>query len=316
MSNDIKTRWDGFVIDNDGSFLQSYEWGEFQESLGRKIWRIEISDTLKALVIKHNLPFNKSYLYCPRGPVLFNERQNDDSITDFVRKTWQIAQNEDSIFLKVESSLNLELARFGFIKSKKQIQPSQTIILNLNLSEEELLEQMHPKTRYNIKLAERKGVIIEETENSGLINVFLELIKQTAQRDRFHTHSENYYKKMIDILGKEEMIKLFLAKYQDKIIAANLICFYGDGTTYLHGASDHTYRQVMAPSLLQWQIILEAKKRGFKYYDFWGIDENRWPGVTRFKHGFGGREVFYSGSFDYIFQSIWYRGYRLGRKFL
>jgi len=301
-----KKQWNQFLIRNNGSFLQSWQWGEFQESLGRKIWRIEINNS-KVLIIKHDLPLSKNYLYCPRCIIAKEDFNN------LLEKVNEIAKQEKSIFFKIEPESNLELS--GFKLSQKQIQPNKTIILNLNLSEEELLSQMHQKTRYNIRLAQRKGIIIKEVDSSKL-DIFLELSKKTAKRDNFYLHPEEYYRKMIKVLEKEGLIKIFLAEYDKKIIAANLVCFFNKTVTYLHGASDYSYHNLMAPYLLQWQTILEAKNKGFMHYDFYGIDEKKWPGVTRFKKGFNGQEIRYSNAFDLIFQPIWYKTYNLIRKTL
>ena len=277
-------------------FLQSLEWEKFQKSLNRKTWRIE-----DVLIIKHDLFFNKSYLYCPRC-------SNKISNT-FLDQVKQIAKQENSIFLKIEPEDNFQFSIFNFQKSTKQIQPGKTVILNITKSEDELLNQMHNKTRYNIKLAEKKGIEIKESDN---IDSFFKLLEETSKRDGFHLHPEEYYKKMLE----ENLVKLFIAKYENKIIAANLVCFFNETAIYLHGASDYNHRQLMAPYLLQWKIILKAKELGLKKYDFWGIDEDKWPGVTRFKKGFNGKEISYPGAYDLVYSKIWYWLYKIGRKIL
>ncbi len=324
VSANQKEEWDQFVIANNGSFLQSWSWGEFQESLGRRIWRLEMSG-LKALVIKHNLPLGKNYLYCPRGPV---GQISADGFQNFLAEVKKIAKKEKSIFFKIEPdskddregpSETVLVPRtvsegLSSFRSSKQIQPAKTLILDITKSEKELLSQLHQKTRYNIRLAQHKGVIIEPANDNGAADTFLDLLEQTAKRDKFYLHPKEYYQKMLEVLGQEGMIKLFLAKYQNQIVAANLVCFFGQTATYLHGASDYNFRQLMAPHFLQWRAIGQAKSQGLKYYDFWGIDEKKWPGVTRFKKGFNGQEITYPGAFDLIFQPFWYQIYLLARK--
>ncbi|MBU1255796.1 aminoacyltransferase [Patescibacteria group bacterium] len=320
MISNQKIQWNQFITQNKGSFLQSYQWGEFQELLKRKIWRIETQE-LKGLIIKHDLPLGKNYLYCPRGPVV----QLEANISIFLKEVKEIARQEKSIFFKIEPETDLKLTDFGFKKSLKEIQPSKTIILNINKSEEELLKQMHHKTRYNIGLAKKKGVTVQEMDlkDKESINIFIDLLEQTAQRDKFHIHSKEHYKKMLEILGKDGIAKLFLAKYKDKIIAGILNSFFNQTAVYSHGASDYNYRDLMAPYLLQWQAIIQAKEHGLKYYDFGGIDEEKWPGVTRFKKGFlprrqagNGQEIHYPGAFDLVLNKFWYLGYNLARKIL
>jgi len=109
--------------------------------------------------------------------------------------------------------------------------------------------------------------------------------------------------------------EIFLAKYKNKIIAANLLVFFGKRATYLHGGADYKYRKVMAPHLLQWTQIQEAKKRGYDEYDFWGIDEKNWPGLTRFKKSFQGEEFEYPQGKDFLLRDFWYKLYRLIKKF-
>ena len=301
-----KEQWNQFIIKNNGSFLQSWQWGEYQEAIGHKIWRIH-TDDFKALLIKHNLPYAKNYLYCPR-PVFKNLPDN------FLNQVRQIAKQEKSIFFKIEPENKIGFKEFGFKESSKQIQPHKTIILDLNKSEEELLGQMHQKTRYNIRLAQKKGVSVEQNQSD--IGSFLELLSKTTQRDKFYSNPQGHYLKMVDVLGKANMLKIFLAKCDNKIIAGSINLFWNKTAIYSHGASDHNYRNLMAPYLLQWEAIKQAKANGFQYYDFFGIDEKKWPGVTRFKKGFNGEEISYRGAFDLIFQPIWYKSYNLIRKIL
>ncbi len=286
------------------SFLQSKEWLNFQKSLGRKTWQIEGIN-----VIKNNLPFKKSYLYSPRCPAkVFSE--------SILSKIKEIAKQENAIFFKIEP-LTSRSEEFGFKKSNN-IQPNKTIILDISKSEQELLNQMHYKTRYNIKLAEKKGILIKKDKSK--FEDFWKLMQETTKRDKFRPHPEEYYRKMLEIPG----IELFVAEYNGKIIAANIVVFWekiaprlrSGQAIYLHGASDYEHRNLMAPHLLQWEQIREAKKRGCLEYDFWGIDEQKWPGVTRFKKGFGGCEISYPGAYDLAFQPIWYSIYKIARKIL
>jgi peptidoglycan pentaglycine glycine transferase (the first glycine) len=179
---------------------------------------------------------------------------------------------------------------------------------------------MHSKTRYNIGLAEKKGAI---TQNSKLktqnFEDFWKLMQETTKRDGFHAHPKEYYRKLLEIPGVELFVAVIPSSAgwaMPKIIAANIIVFYGQRAIYLHGASDYEHRNLMAAPLLQWEQIKEAKKRGCIEYDFWGIDETKWPGVTRFKKSFNGREIIYPGAFDLVFQPFWYKIYKIARAIL
>jgi len=293
------------VIKNNISFLQSNEWAEFQKSLSRMVWRVNgIS------IVKHNLPFKKSYLYSPR--LCFSSFGGQTRFKILLNKIREIAKKENAIFFKAESQKQIDenlLKKFGFRKGQN-IQPDKTLILNITRPEKELLKEMHSKTRYNIRLAEKKRVEIRIDNNK--FESFWKLLEQTAKRDRFHAHPKEYYKKMLEIPG----VELFVAGYKNKIIAANIVVFYKKRAIYLHGASDYQYRNLMATYLLQWQQILEAKKRGCTEYDFCCIVEKKWPGLTRFKKGFNGKEVNYPGAYDLVFQPAWYRAYKIARKIL
>ncbi|MEK7627730.1 MAG: peptidoglycan bridge formation glycyltransferase FemA/FemB family protein, partial [Patescibacteria group bacterium] len=164
---------------------------------------------------------------------------------------------------------------------------------------------------------------IKKYLNKEEFEIFRGLIEKTAKRDNFTIFSKIYYEKLLHIFAlsspefaSSEMprTKIFLAEFHNEIIAVAIVIFYDKTATYLHGASDYNFRKVMAPHLLQWGIISDAKKSGFRYYDFWGINENRWPGVTRFKKGFNGKEIEYAGTWDYVFKPFWYQMYNMGQR--
>jgi lipid II:glycine glycyltransferase (peptidoglycan interpeptide bridge formation enzyme) len=300
-------------------FLQSPEWEEFQKSVGRKTWRID-----GVLMIKMPLTMGNSYLYAGG----MNFQFSIFNFQKFVEKIAEIAKKERAIFFKVEpmsdeASVNDNLIKAGFKKSSKEVQPQKTIIFDIEKSEEELLAVMHEKTRYNIRLAERKDLrftiydfppgadppLAERAEKKAA-EVFWQILQKTSNRDNFHTHPKDYYKKLLEMANA----KLFAVEYKGKVIAANIILFHKNRAVYLHGASDYEYRNLMAPYLLHWHIIKYAREQGFSEYDLWGIDEKKWPGVTRFKKGFGGKEISYVGSYDYVFSAGWYGMYSLRNK--
>lgn len=324
-----KEEWNDFVLRNGGSFLQSFEWSEFQQSLGRKIWKITNED-FQALIIQHKLPFGKNYLYCPRGPVTkYDENNWRSNLQNIIFKLKEVRPPEikNSIFLRTDpetedSEANRKILQdMGFKKAPKETQPKRTLLLDVAKSEEELLAQMHPKTRYNIKLAEKHGLRINVMTNDIVtFEEFWRLMQETVKRDKFQPHPKGYYFRMLNPNAKIQTSnqiqntnfqnRLFVAEYQKKIIAAAIVNFFGSRATYLHGASDYEYRNLMAPYLLQREQIKESKRRGCVEYDFWGIDEKKWPGVTRFKKGFGGKEIEYVGAWDFIFQPFWYKIYQ------
>jgi lipid II:glycine glycyltransferase (peptidoglycan interpeptide bridge formation enzyme) len=252
-----------------------------------------------------------------------------------------LAKKENAGWVRVDPENNqiLELIKNNISlpikKAPHDMQPREILVMDIAKSEEELLTDMKSKTRYNIKLAEKKGVKItsswnmeHETWNKKYINEFVRLIKLTEKRKSIKFHSANYYQKMLEMIPGD-ILKLYVAEYNGKIIAANLVIFFGDTATYLHGATDNEYRNVMAPYLLQWQAIEDAKKAGFTRYDFGGICSgptaldrndlqrsdryNSWSGITKFKLGFAPETepTRFLGSFDLVVNAPKYFIYRL-----
>ncbi len=265
------------------------------------------------------LPFKKSYLYIPHGPQMdFNSMAGGlkNPISNFVLWLKDLAKKEKSIFVKAEplaDNMAQILAEHKFKKSKKEMQPSRTIVVDLTKSENDLLDSMHHKTRYNIRVAEKNEVVIKESND---LESFWHLIKKTSKRDKFSSHTKNYYEKLLKFFndGKEITSRLNLAYYKDQPIAGLILLTYKDTAYYLHGASDYDYRQYMAPHKLHWGIIKILKASDYNFYDLWGIDSKKWPGVTRFKLGWGGKVVEHPGSFDLQTNNLWYIIYKLARK--
>ena len=295
-------------------FLQSWKWGEFYEKSGSEIFRLGVEDDGKlimvATLIKKNLPLGMSYFYCPRGPIVNFEFRisNFESIFNvLISELTNHAGNRDIIFLRFDPLFKIQNSKFK-IQKTIDVQPRKTIILDLTRPEEELLKNMHQKTRYNIRLAIKKGVKVREAKQRDF-DAWWKIMDETKERDQFRLHGKAYYEKMLSI----PFIKLIVAEYRGKIIAGNIMSFFGDTSTYVHGGSSNANRQVMAPFALQWHAIKEAKKQGLKYYDFFGIDEKKWPGVTRFKKGFKGVETSYPGTFDLIINKNKYSVYKILR---
>lgn len=348
-----------FVTENfGGSFLQSWEWGDFQKSLGRNIWRVGVYKSIDkdedsekdnellaaATVIEHPLGFGLSYLYSPYGPVYWDDLDyhQKEECTRFImtelRKITQETKNQEEIFVRIEPRLGPdEVGNFfvneGF-KKVHAMQPQDTQEIALNESEAWLLKQMNAKTRYNIRLAERKNIKIREALDNGDMDVFWNLTKLTTARDNFHSHERSYYERLWNFFRESEIdnqmhltVKILIAEFEKKPIAAIMLGFFGGRVVYLHGAFDHKFRNLMAPHLLQWAGIKMGIKHGYSFYDFNGIKpenrilnkkdkENKWEGVTRFKKSFGGEEVNYAGAWDWPYSASRYLLYRLAYKFL
>jgi lipid II:glycine glycyltransferase (peptidoglycan interpeptide bridge formation enzyme) len=199
------------------------------------------------------------------------------------------------------------------------MQPKENFIIDITLSNDELLSQMKSKTRYNMRLAKKRGVEIITTREKKYIDIFCDLVEQTAKRKNVSFHNRQHYYMMFQNI-EEEAMQLYVAKYKDEIIATNIISFYNGTATYLHGATSDKYRNVMAPFLLQWQAILDAKQKGCKWYDFGGVfsdtEDDGKRGITRFKKSFSPKtKVFKTGgSYDIILSELKYKTYKILQK--
>lgn len=355
---------ENFIQSNspDGGFLQSEEWRKFQEAVGRKTYIVSNED-FHASVIEHELPVVGKYFYVPRGPLaeitnyksqITNKNRNTKSkIQNGMAELINLARKNKAGWIRVEPQGKdvLDLIRtwtsdVQVVKAPHEMQSRETLIIDITKSEEELLVRMKPKTRYNIRLAEKRGVRVfaitnnQDARNKQITNSksqitnksqiqnsndqnrdageyveeFLWLVKVTAERDGIISHPGNYYRKMLEILPGD-MLKLYVAEHEGKIIAANLVVFYGKTCTYLHGASANENRNVMAPYALQWKQIQDAKAVECERYDFCGImtrNKNSWAGITRFKLGFSPetKPVEFPGCYDIIVNPGRYWMYR------
>lgn len=293
---------------DESNFLQSREWGAMQESLGVKTWRIEEGDAV-ALVLKRQLPLGRSWLYVPRGPIgNFGEAMQQRLI--------ELGEEENAIFVRVDPAIQTPLPA-PWRKAEREVQPRNTLTLDLAKSEKELLAGMHQKTRYNIRLAQKKGVRVRFSKDANAIEHFLKLSKDVSGRSTFSYHPDEYYRAVIGL----DFTELALAEYEGEVLAAHIIISFGDTVTYVHGASSSKSREVMAPHMLQWETIKRAKEKRFAKYDFFGIapegayTHHPWAGITRFKLGFGGARVDYIGAYDLVLNESLYHLFNAARRF-
>lgn len=333
IGEDRKDDWNKFILENSPqSFLQSFEWGEFQSSVGRKVMRFAIVEGERlmavASVLEHKLPLGFRYWYLPRGPIAIVEagQAEQSAILDFcIKALKEKARGAGIVFMRMDPGIEKKeksvLEKLDMISISGSVQPKDTLVLDLQKSEEEMLSAMKPKTRYNVRLAEKKGVEISSTMfEAKSFDDFWKLIGETSERDGIVSHSKVYYQKMLEALGADGDLKcfLYLARYEGQAIAANIVLIFGTYAVYLHGASSNANRNLMAPYLLQWRQIRDARAAGCRIYDFWGITvdnaQPKWAGITRFKQGFGGREVSYAGVYDMPIRRSLYGLYMMLRK--
>jgi hypothetical protein len=318
------------------SFLQSAEWEKFQQSLGRKVFRIE-----GRLYIKMPLAFGQSYLYCPRS------RFDRDNIEKCLSEARKLAQEEGAFFVRYEPCYihrDIDMKNFGLRKFKSK-QPSKTLFLDLDNSEKKILGNMKQKTRYNIKISHKKGVVVKRSTSVEDVAKFYNLSLETARRDNIKIHHLKYYENMAKIFLKKNKFAIYMAYYEDKLLCSNFMLYYDKIAYYLHGASSNSHRNLMAPYLTQWKCISDAKKQGYKWYDFWGVApleisnssdsvgpsidnkfqianlKHPWHGITKFKLGFvpndaTGKYIQYPGCYEMGYGKKRYLLYSMFKKAL
>jgi lipid II:glycine glycyltransferase (peptidoglycan interpeptide bridge formation enzyme) len=300
------------------NLFQSDAWADFQAGLKRKSWVVK-GDNVQGLVLKYPLYKDKYYFYSPRGPIMSGKAKLQD-LKLFLRKVEHLAKEENAVFYRIEPYVldQSDIYKFGFRKMAKhaplsaQFSPENTLVLDISRAEDKILAEMKPKWRYNINLANRKGIEVREGKGTKDIKIFYELTKEMEKRGGYTGHEYEYYEKMYETLTKGDILKIFIAEYEGKPLAAILVSYFGHVATYLHGASGNEKRELMPTYALQWAAIQEAKNRNCRLYDFWGIapegaSNHSWAGVTRFKKGFGGQEIRFGGAYDMAFDGKYYK---------
>ncbi len=333
--------WTQFIREHPAAhLLQTAEWGDLKTAFGWDATHV-LCDGAGVQVLFRRLPLGLSVAYIPK-PVT-------DILTQGSARFWQelvgLCWSRGAVFLKVEPDVweNKDVAGqqasvtlpYGsgpaesrpaaqlhpaIRRSKFNIQPPRTIVVDLRGSEDEILARMKQKTRYNIRLAEKKGVSVRPWSD---IAGFHELIRVTGGRDGFAVHSLDYYRRAYELFHGEGACELLVAEYESQPLAALMVFRQGPRAWYLYGASNDQERNRMPAYLLQWVAMRWAKERGAVEYDLWGVPDEEealleasfetrgddlW-GVYRFKRGFGGELRRAAQAWDVVFNPLLYRLY-------
>ncbi len=316
--------WDEFVARHPaGNILQTARWGEHKSAFGWD-WDIVASEPVSsestspggALVLYKPLPLRLGTVaYVPRGPLV--DWRNREHLSAVWGALLHNARRHRAWALWVEPSLfdtpeaRTWLAGRGLRPASRTIQPARTILVNIQGSEDDILAQMKPKTRYNIRLAERKGVTVREGTVQD-VGAFYALMTETGARDNFGVHSEGYFRRALELFLPAGQAALLLAEIAGETVAALMVFALGQTAWYFYGASSDRQRNAMPAYAVQWAAIQWARARGCTVYDLWGIpdadeetleahfterNDGLW-GVYRFKRGFGGQIVRYVGLWE------------------
>ncbi|MGB8646549.1 MAG: peptidoglycan bridge formation glycyltransferase FemA/FemB family protein [Anaerolineae bacterium] len=316
------TVWDAFVAQEQGHLLQTSTWGDLKSRFG---WQAERWGRFQdgalvagAQVLYRRLLPGVELAYVPRGPVAADADLMTELRTRVRRRGVFMVKIEPDWLC--EDPRNVVLAQAGWRPSAETIQPSATIRLDLTRDLDALLGAMKPKWRYNIRLADKKGVLVREGAPADLPR-FYELTRITAERDRFGIHGAEYYRCAFELLTSRDMVRLLVAEYEGQSLAMIFVTFAGHEAIYLYGASGNEHRNVMPNHALHWKAIQLAKARGCTQYDLWGVPvnvgagEEQLPGsLYQFKQGFGGAVVQYSGAFDFVTNPVVHTLYQAARR--
>lgn len=295
--------------------LQSYEWGEFKARYGWHPTRLLFEDdgrpVAAASLLTRRLPWRTHCIaYVPKGPAL---DYADAALWDQVLAgVLHQARRQRAIFVKVDADVRVgdsvalaALQRAGFIPSSEQIQFKNTMLIDLRQGDDDLLAAMKSKTRYNVRLAARRGVVVTPgTHASRDLSLLYRLYAETAARNEFIIRPYEYYLDAWGLFVQRDLAQLLVARYQDEPVAAVLLFRFGRRAWYMYGASSNRHRRHMPTHLLQWEAMRWARDQGCDTYDLWGLPDDldedgggMW-GVYRFKLGFGGEIVRHIGAYD------------------
>lgn len=288
--------------------VQSAEWGEFKASDGRPVVRaggVQFS--------VHKMPLLPIKVgYAPKVNPL-NIKWEDLKKDAAKASVCVVRFDTPNVFVgETDEKEALKIFKNNCIKSPRSTFTQHNIILDLSKSEEELMAVMNSKTRYNVRLAERKGVVVKEESNDKGLNIFLKLQEETAKRQGFMLHPDNYYRKLWNLLSSKKIAHIMVAYFEDEPLTSWILFAKDNVLYYPYGASSLKYRELMASNLMAWEVIKFGKKIGCLSFDMWGSSDpedttSSWYGFTKFKLGYGGVPVKYIDSYDLVIDPFKYQ---------
>ncbi len=315
--------WNNFLATTElCPISQTSEWGEFKKISNWESIIICIKkgeDLIGGIqILKRKIPLlGKAIFYAPRGPVV--DFHNKEILSILKEKVGTLASEHKAIVLKIDPAIEEDdelaiesLQHLGFRFQPKQIQPRATFYVDLSRKKDDILMSFKSKHRYNIRLSGRKDIEVKMMTNQEGVDIFYDILQETASRDSFIIHSKNYYERIVDLMAEKNMVKIFVAFYKNEPLAAVYIFCYGDKIWYMYGASSNEQRNRMPNHAIHWEVIKWAKSQSYKTYDLWGIPVNPHSdhplyGVYRFKKGFKGEKKVFIGMHDLVFKPFWYK---------
>ncbi len=308
-----------------GHIIQSWEWGEFRKKAGIDLVRLGHFEADKLIIAYqltfHSVPFFKNTIgYFPKGPM------PDEKMIETLR---EIGGQKNAAFIKIEPNVlsdqrqatQDQLPKLGLIPSKKSLFTKYNFLIDLSKSEEQLLAVMHPKTRYNIGVAQRKNVQVYESTKDSDFEIYIKLYFATTKRQKYFGHTQAYHTMLWQTLAPAGMARLLIAKYNNEPVVVWMLFNFGQTLYYPYGGSSLEYKEVMASNLVAWEAIRLGKKMGLKIFDMWGAlppdakENHPWYGFHRFKAGYGPAHVEYIGTYDLVLKPQLYNLLNIAERF-
>jgi len=308
-----KKIWEEFVLaKNEANFLQSWSWGEFHKAMGKTIDRKGFYENNKLVGVMLSVvePAKRGkYLTVPGGPII--DWHNKDLINTFAKQIRTIARENNCVFVRVRPQLKSDesskkiFKELGFVKAPMHLHAELTSQLDITKSVEELMTQMRKTTRYEVKKAIKENIKITISTDEKDIKKFYDVQIETAKRQKFVPFSYKFLHEQFRIFAEFGNVLLYKAEFEKKLLAQAFVIFYGKEAVYHYGVSTDEGRKYPGAYLIQWEAILEAKKRGMTRYNLWGVaplekSDHRFAGLSLFKRGFGGEDFQYLPAQDLI----------------
>lgn len=296
--------------------LQSWEWGEFRKVWGNKVVRLPFGQVVFSKIPHTNFTVG-TFIKGPKPTkqmLITLKKLAKEENAIFIKLEPNVAFGDSSLQNVVSSKEKNKLTKIlkenGCVEGKTLFTPT-SFWVDLTKSEEELMQSFTSKTRYNIRLAKKKGVVVKEDNSDKAFERYIELTRETVERQGFYAHTEEYHRLMWKYLHKQALgtrqqaiARILTAKYKGEIITAWIVFVWKDFLYYPYGASSDKYKNVMANNLIMWETIRYGKKLGLKTFDLWGREEGK--GFTKFKEGYNPQVVEFLGTWDLITSPLYW----------
>lgn len=307
--------WDDNQKKLQAHMLQGRPWAVFQQALGRPVLWCQTTDwSWMAVVVQGK---GVKYLYSPYGPTVSDKKGLSEALSSLKAA----AESLNLDFIRVEPyGIYEEDIEGTKLRRVKAVQPQESLIVNLKQDPAILRSQLSSSHRNTINGAERRGLVLRSSTDMKDLEPFLDLMHKTASTRHFHPYSDSYYKTLAETLIPLGNAKFFVAEHEGKPVSATICMDYMNTRAYSYTGNDPQARNLKATAPLVWKMILDSRDEGLDFFDLWGIaplgagHDHPWSGFSEFKRSFGGKEVFYAGTWEMPIASLKYHAHRLAKE--